>query len=229
MTIRVERKQNIEDNVSTESLQHRGKSIVQRQKHISGWLLFGISTFMVIFIIMGFASNPTAFINYMGINKSALEIPLAWGVAILVSICYIIYTARMILVVRQNLFNFICWFKLLGVYAAFSSGIIEELVFRKMLMDWLDINGLNVILQIIISAIAFGLLHFSWSLFGGNIKTGISSAISTIVLGFFLAFIYVIAGRNVLPAIIAHMIINLFVEQWLILNAVSSTNKSTYS
>ena len=81
----------------------------------------------------------------------------------------------------------------------------------------------------IISAITFGLLHFSWSLFGGNIKTGIGSAISTIVLGLFLAFIYVVAERNVLPSIIAHMLINLFVEPWLILNAVSSTSKSTDS
>lgn len=223
------KKQTVKNKVLVGSSQHRDESVNKRQKIISGLLLFGLSTFMAIFIIIGFINNPAHFTNFMGINKTALEIPTAWVVAILVSICYIAYTARMIPAVRQNLFNFSCWFKLLGVYAAFSSGIIEELVFRKMLMDWLDINGLNVILQIVISAITFGLLHFSWSLFGGNIKTGIGSAISTIVLGLFLAFIYVVAERNVLPSIIAHMLINLFVEPWLILNAVSSTSKSTDS
>lgn len=213
-----------EGEVLMDSSRHRDESINMRQKFISGLLLFGISTFMAIFIIIGFVNNPAGFINFMGINKTALEIPLAWVVAILVSICYIIYTARMIPIVRQNLFNFNSWFKLLGVYAAFSSGIVEELVFRQMLMNWLDINGLSVILQVVISAVAFGLLHFSWSLFGGNLKIGIGSALSTIVLGAFLAIIYIIAERNVFPVIIAHMIINLFVEPWLILNAVSTTN-----
>ena len=216
------------DKALVESPQPRERFINQRQKYIAGLLLFGMSTFMAVFIIIGITNNPTGFINYMGINKTALGIPLAWCVAIFVSICYIIYSARMIPVVRRNLFNFNCWFKLLGVYAAFSSGIVEELVFRKMLMNWLDINGLNVILQIIISAFAFGFLHFSWSLFGKNMKIGIGSALSTIVLGLSLAFIYVIAERNVLPAIIAHILINLFIEPWLILNAVSSTDiKST--
>lgn len=228
MKTKLNKRDCLKDKILVESPQQRDRVINQRQKYIAGLLLFGMSTFMAVFIIIGITNNPTGFINYMGINKTALEIPLSWGVAIFVSICYIIYSARMIPVVRRNLFNFNCWFKLLGVYAAFSSGIVEELVFRQMLMNWLDINGLHVILQIIISALTFGLLHFSWSLFGKNIKIGIGSAISTFVLGLSLAFIYVIAERNVLPAIIAHVLINLFVEPWLILNAVSSTDiKST--
>lgn len=225
MEIRVKKTNYFENKYS----QHSDGTINKRQKLISGLLIFGISTFMAFFIIIGFINNPAGFINFIGINKTALDIPLAWVVAILVSICYIIYTAHMIPVVRQNLFNFNCWFKLLGIYAAFSGGIVEELVFRQMLMNWLNTNGINVILQIIISALSFGFLHFSWSLFGGNIKIGIVSTMSTIVLGACLAVIYVIAERNVLPVIIAHMIINLFVEPWLILNAVSSANKSPNS
>lgn len=221
MKIRVKESRDLENKFS----QNKDEAIYKRQKFISGLLIVGISTFMAFFIIIGLINNPAGFINFMGINKTAFDIPLAWVVAILVSICYIIYTAHMIPIVRQNLFNFNSWFKLLGVYAAFSSGIVEELVFRQMLMNWLDTSGINVILQIIISALAFGFLHFSWSLFGGNIKIGIASTMSTIVLGASFAFIYVIAERNVLPVIIAHMIINLFVEPWLILNAVSSTNK----
>lgn len=221
MEIRAKESRDLENKFS----QNKDEAIYKRQKFISGLLIVGISTFMALFIIIGLINNPAGFINFMGINKTAFDIPLAWVVAILVSICYIIYTAHMIPIVRQNLFNFNSWFKLLGVYAAFSSGIVEELVFRQMLMNWLDTSGINVILQIIISALAFGFLHFSWSLFGGNIKIGIASTMSTIVLGASLAFIYVIAERNVLPVIIAHMIINLFVEPWLILNAVSSTNK----
>ena len=173
MKTKLNKRDCLKDKILVESPQQRDRVINQRQKYIAGLLLFGMSTFMAVFIIIGITNNPTGFINYMGINKTALEIPLSWGVAIFVSICYIIYSARMIPVVRQNLLNFSCWFKLLGVYAAFSSGIVEELIFRQMLMNWLDINGLHVILQIIISALTFGLLHFSWSLFGKNIKIGI--------------------------------------------------------
>ena len=42
------------------------------------------------------------------------------------------------------------------------------------------------------------------------------------LLGFLLALVYVVGDRNVLPAITAHTIINLFAEPWLMLHAVGS-------
>lgn len=200
-------------------------NIEQRQTLTAGLLLFSISTFMAIFIIIGATSNPLGFINYMGINKTALEIPLAWAFAISIAVCYIAYTAFMIPLVRQNLFNFSCWLKFMGIYAAFSSGIVEELVFRQMLMDWLDTNKIQSALQIIISGITFGVIHLSWAIFSRNIHIGTCSTISTIILGLGLATTYIIADRNVLPAITAHTLINLFIEPWLILNAVRPAYK----
>lgn len=92
-----------------------------------------------------------------------------------------------------------------------------------MLMNWLQGNGACALMQIVLSALAFGLIHLSWSLLGGNLRTGAASAASTAALGLLLAVVYVAAGRNLLPAVAAHVLINLFVEPWLILSAVGAS------
>ena len=93
-------------------------------------------------------------------------------------------------------------------------------------MDWLHSNDIGVVFQIVISGLTFGIAHFTWGLIKGNWRTGVGSAIATTILGLLLAIIYIVAGRNVLPAIMAHMIINIFLEPWMILHAVRETNKS---
>ena len=185
-------------------------------------ILIGISKFMTFFILLWGIHNPVVFIKYIVINHTALNIPYAWLLEALTAIGYIIYTAQMIPTVRDNLLHFKGLLKWIAVYAAITGGIVEETVFRKMLMEWLNNNGFDTALQIVISGIAFGTVHYSWGLFGGNHRIGTGSAISTMLLGFLLALVYVVGDRNVLPAITAHTIINLFAEPWLMLHAVGS-------
>lgn len=188
-------------------------------------ILCSISLTMTVFIVLGFVYNATGFIYFMGINERALKIPLAWLCSIILAISYIAYTARMMPFVRENLFNFKGLLKWIGIYAAFSGGIMEELVFRKMFMNWLNVNDIGVIYQIIISGVVFGLVHLSWSFLGGNLRVGISSTLSTIILGLLLAVIFVISDRNVLPAIFAHVAINLFIEPWLMVSVINQGKK----
>lgn len=188
-------------------------------------ILCSISLTMTVFIVLGFVYNATGFIYFMGINERALKIPLAWLCSIILAISYIAYTARMMPFVRENLFNFKGLLKWIGIYAAFSGGIMEELVFRKMFMNWLNVNDIGVIYQIIISGVVFGLVHLSWSFLGGNLRVGISSTLSTIILGLLLAAIFVISDRNVLPAIFAHVAINLFIEPWLMVSVINQGKK----
>ena len=108
-------------------------------------ILCSISLTMTVFIVLGFVYNATGFIYFMGINERALKIPLAWLCSIILAISYIAYTARMMPFVRENLFNFKGLLKWIGIYAAFSGGIMEELVFRKMFMNWLNVNDIGVI------------------------------------------------------------------------------------
>jgi len=188
-------------------------------------ILAGASTFMLVFILLFIINNGFAgFIDIIGFNQSALAIPFAWVMAAVVTVGYIAFTTFGMSTVKENFFKF-DWLKLLGIYAALTSGILEELVFRQMLMDWLYSNDINVVFQVIISGVAFGVVHFSWGLIKGSWRTGLGSAIATTILGLLLAIVYIVADRNVLPAIMAHMVINMFLEPWMILHAFKNPSK----
>lgn len=200
---------------------------VQYKTRRAVFLLLGLSVFMTCFIVVWLSNGFYDFVDYIGFNKTALHIPYAWGLALLVAVSYIVYTMRMIPLVRENIFNFSGCLKWIGVYAAFTGGLVEELVFRQMLMSWLNAEGVNSCLQVAMSGLVFGLVHFSWMCFGGNLYVGFCSVLSTAVLGFLLAVVYLLADYNVLPAVFAHIVINIFVEPWLILNAIIPQNKET--
>ena len=138
---------------------------------------------MTTFIVIWCMNGPEKFLNYLGFSRSGEVLPHAWLLAAATAAGYIAYTARMIPEVRQNLLCFKGLLKWLGIYAGFAGGIVEEAVFRQMLMDWLQGNGACALLQIVHSALAFGLIHLSWSLLGGNLRTGTASAASTAALG----------------------------------------------
>jgi len=113
-------------------------------------------------------------------------------------------------------------FKLLGILAALVGGIVEEVFFRRWIMDHFMSGGFAPILQVIISGVAFGLAHTSWTLLTKrDFKVTLPAILSTSVLGIFLAIIYLASGRNLGPCIFAHVLINIVVEPWLMLSAVS--------
>jgi len=113
-------------------------------------------------------------------------------------------------------------FKLLGILSAVVGGIVEEVFFRRWIMDMFMSGGFAPILQVIISGIAFGLAHTSWTLLAKrDFKVTLPAILSTSVLGILLAIIYLAGGRNLGPCIFAHVLINIVVEPWLMLSAVS--------
>jgi len=185
----------------------------------AGLLLGGMAIFTLVFLLMLLIPNPADFIFWIGFNETAREIPLAWFLAVAIAVAYIAYTAYGVPTVRQNMFKFNI-LKLVGIFAAFTSGLIEEIVFRRMLMDWLYTVNIGIILQVIFSGVAFGITHFVWALFAKNWRVGVGAVVPTTVLGVLLAIVYLVAGRNLLPVIIAHTLINLFIEPWLIVHAV---------
>jgi membrane protease YdiL (CAAX protease family) len=118
-------------------------------------------------------------------------------------------------------------FKLLGVFAAVVGGIVEEVFFRRWGMDMLMSRGFGSVPQVVISGIAFGLAHSGWALFT---KRGLAFSLpavgATSVLGVLLAVIYLAGGRNLGPCIAAHVAINLVIEPWLMLSAVSGKRRA---
>lgn len=71
------------------------------------------------------------------------------------------------------------------------------------------------------SAVAFGLAHGAWALVGRDFRSALLAIVSTSLLGLSLAIIYLAAGRNLGPCILAHVTINVVIEPWLMLSAVS--------
>ncbi|WP_199432902.1 CPBP family intramembrane glutamic endopeptidase [Qaidamihabitans albus] len=104
---------------------------------------------------------------------------------------------------------------------AIVGGIVEEVVFRQKLMDLLPSWGTHVVWQVLLSAVVFGVAHAAWVLLRGELAIVLPVVVSTAVLGALLAITYVVGDRNVLPAIVAHVGINLVIEPWLILAGVS--------
>ena len=139
----------------------------------------------------------------------------------IVGIAYVLYTMKAIPLVLAKQRE-ISLFKLLGILSAVVGGIVEEVFFRRWTMDMFMSGGFNPILQVIISGVAFGLAHWSWTLLAKrNFKATLPAILSTSILGIFLAIVYLAGGRNLGPCIFAHVLINIVIEPWLMLSAVS--------
>jgi len=184
-------------------------------------LILGTATLIMFsplaMILVGY---PIPLFQNLGFEKNSLASPLAWILATITAIAYVLYTMKAIPLVLAKQKE-ISWFKLLGILSALVGGIVEEVFFRRWTMDMLMSGGFNPILQVVISGVAFGLAHTSWILAKRQFKFAIPAILSTSVLGILLAIIYLAGGRNLGPCIFAHVLINIVIEPWLMLSAVS--------
>lgn len=193
----------------------------RKDEIITGLVLGSLSIALTGSILLWYFGNPQQFIEHrIGINTEAFNNPIVWILSILIAIGYIIYTAKAVPFVRDQLFTF-SWLKVIGIWAAFVSSIVEEILFRQVLMDWLMSLDYSIIIQVLASAIIFGIAHGAWIFLRGELKIAIPVIISTTILGGLLAILYIIADRHILAPIVAHILINLFIEPWLILSAVT--------
>ncbi|MHB8107701.1 MAG: CPBP family intramembrane glutamic endopeptidase [Candidatus Cryosericum sp.] len=159
--------------------------------------------------------------QHLGFEKNLMASPIAWILATIVGIVYVLYTMRAVPFVA-SMQREISLFKLLGILAAVVGGIVEEVFFRRWVMDMLMSRGFASAFQVAISGIVFGLAHASWTLLAKrNLKSSLPAIISTSILGVLLAITYLAGGRNLGPCIFAHVLINIVVEPWLMLSAVS--------
>ena len=156
----------------------------------------------------------------LGFGTDSFAPLTTWILAIIAAIAYVVYTLRVIPFVR-SMQREISLFKLLGIVSAVGGGIFEEAIFRRWLMDYLMYGGFGPVIQVVLSGVVFGLAHGSWLLAKGEFKFALPAILSTAVLGTFLAGIYLLGGRNLGPCIFAHVLINIVIEPWLLLSAVS--------
>ena len=93
------------------------------------------------------------------------------------------------------------------------------MIFRKWLMDYPRDQDIGAVLQVLASAITFGLAHGIWGLMGRSLRAAIGATITTGVLGAALALVYLASDRSLAPCIAARFLINALIEPGLVLAA----------
>jgi len=185
-------------------------------------LILGMtSLFMFSPLAISLFWRPIPLFQNLGFERESIAPALAWILATITAIAYVLYTMKAIPLVLAKQKE-ISLFKLLGILSAVVGGIVEEVFFRRWIMDMLMSGSVAPILQVIISGVSFGLAHTSWTLLTKrDFKVTLPAILSTSVLGILLAIIYLVGGRNLVPCIFAHVLINIVIEPWLMLSAVS--------
>jgi uncharacterized protein len=191
----------------------------------TAWILGTATLIMFSPLAMVLAGYPIRMFQNLGFERNSIASPIAWILAAIVGIVYILYTMKAIPFIA-GMQREISLFKLLGILSAVIGGIVEEVFFRRWVMDMLMSGGFAPIIQVVVSGVAFGLAHTSWMLAKRDFKFTIPAILSSSVLGISLALIYLAGGRNVGPCIVAHCLINILIEPWLMLSAVSGKWRS---
>lgn len=204
--------ENAEETVRTSSRPDRQRTAL--------WMLMinAIYIATIAVWIIALWPEPHRFVRLAG-NPTGVSF-YGWLLAAAVALVYISYTLWAVPSVRSMAVEF-SWLKLLGVPLAVLSGVIEEFVFRRLLMDALRDGGQGVALQIVLSALAFAVAHTVWIVFSRNWRILVPVLISTFILGVMLSSVYLTSERVVLPAVLAHIVINLVIEPGLLHSASS--------
>ena len=186
----------------------------------TGFILITFSMIMFSPFIMNLVGIKNPIFQNLGFSRDTLAPFYSWGLSLILSFGYILYTFRNIPCILK-MQREISVLKFIGILSAFAGGLLEEVIFRRWFMDFTMNLGYGAILQIVLSGIIFGLAHSMWFLFKSELRFALLAMLSTSMLGFGLAIFYVISGRNIGPCIAAHVLINLVIEPWLMLSSVS--------
>jgi membrane protease YdiL (CAAX protease family) len=164
-----------------------------------------------------FSGNPSRVPEYLGFATGRQGTGLAWTLAAITTFAYV-WSASSLSDVKHYLFR-PDRLKLIAVTAAVMAGIIEEVIFRKLVMDALQTRGFGSALQVMASALSFGVVHLAWGV--KSLAAGINAALSTTILGAALAVVYIVGERSLAPCVVAHVLISGLIEPGLMLAAVS--------
>jgi membrane protease YdiL (CAAX protease family) len=187
------------------------------ERKTAGTIIGLIAAFLALSIFMfGSSLDP---LDTLGFRAPLTDIFAAWLAAALVATIYIAWSYRIPSVRRWILRPH--WLKILAVVSAVGAGIVEESIFRKLIMDRLANGGAGETLQVAASGLLFGAAHLVWGLARGSRADALGAAAATAVLGAALGIVYLLAGRNLAPCILSHFVITAAVEPGLLIAAFS--------
>ena len=187
--------------------------------HKTALILGGMTIFEGLFVAFQAVPAPRSYFTWLGFLPGRHSPnPVGFPAALVVAVLFTAISAYRLPSVRANLVR-PSWLKLLAVGVAVAAGILEEIAFRGLLMDSLHHHGIGPIVQVVVSAIAFGVAHGIWAIFGGHLRVGIGAVSATGAFGAALAVVYLMSGRSLAPCILAHFLLDLFIEPGLVLAA----------
>ena len=186
--------------------------------------------FLLSLPILDYALSPKGDWLYpLGFRDSASVPRAAWALSIGVGFFFAAFTIRGFPAVRAT-WRELSVLKIISVWAAVGAAIVEEALFRRLLMDSVADAGGNLFLQVLASAFIFGAAHAVWGLIKLDLRVALSSAVATTVMGAALALVYILADRNLAPCIVSHFIITATIEPGLMISAVTGQwDRSTTS
>ena len=184
---------------------------------MSAWILAGIAATEGTWVAINFARSPSGFLNYAGFAAGEDGSIAGWALAAVIVSLFVWFSSRLPSV-RANLLR-PSFLKVLGLAVAAAAGLLEEIIFRKWLMDYLSRREIGSVVQVLASGMAFGLAHGVWGLMGRSLRAAVGATVVTGTLGAALAVVYIASGRSVAPCIAAHFLINALVEPGLVLAA----------
>jgi uncharacterized protein len=151
------------------------------------------------------------FLRDLGFQSGPRGTPAAWILGLVVAGLYASYTIRRVPAVREH-WREVSGLKLIAIVAAVGAAVVEEAVFRRMLMDAVMNAGGSIPTQVFVSALIFGLPHGIWGLVTRKWAVGIGVVVATGLVGAGLAIVYVVGGRSLAPVIVSHFLITATIQ-----------------
>jgi uncharacterized protein len=169
-------------------------------------------------------AHPDRLLAFLGFTPGKSGPLAGWIAAACAAAVYVGWSAHRLPSVRATLVR-PSWLKLLVIPFSVTVAILEEMVFRKLLMNGLLDRGFGSVTQVMASAIAFGLAHGLWGVFARSWRAALAATIATGVLGGLLAVVFLLSARSLAPCIVAHFFIDLLIEPGLMLAAARGEMK----
>lgn len=185
---------------------------LKKTASIISWILIAQVSLLVV-IFWDISGDVPRYLGFISGGQGNLW---AWLLAAVTVIIYVGDASRM-QPVREYMFKFDT-LKIVAVMGAIAAGILEEVIFRKLVMDFLHARDYGYLLQVVVSAISFGIAHVVWG--ARNWSAGVNAVISTSLLGAALAVVYIVGGRSLAPCVVAHILVSALIEPGMIHAAV---------
>jgi membrane protease YdiL (CAAX protease family) len=175
---------------------------------------------MAIPVVRKLLGNTGGFLRDLGFLSGPPGTPLAWGLAMVVSLILIGFSVKNVPPVTRT-WNQVSWLKGLVVFVAIVAATVEEAFFRRFIMDAAQRAGWGSLAQIAVSAFTFGIAHAFFGLVKGSWLIAGRASLVTGIMGGLLAIVYIIGKRSLAPCITAHFLITLALEPGLLIAAVT--------